>query len=65
MSRTKRRCSKNSVRPRNTLILDDIIAGNLAIAILDVFGKSTRATPDDVIRNCKQRLADFRTKDKP
>jgi len=39
--------------------------GTLAIAILDVFAKSTRGTPDDVIRNCKRRLADFKTKDKP
>jgi phage-related protein len=29
-----------------------------------VFAKSTRETPDDVIRNCKRRLADFKTKDK-
>ncbi len=39
--------------------------GTLAIAILDVFAKSTRQTPDDVISNCKRRLADFKTKDKP
>ena len=39
--------------------------GTLAIAVLDVFAKTTRATPDDVIRNCKRRLADFKTKDKP
>jgi len=32
-----------------------------AIAVLDVFAKSTRATPDDVIRSCKRRLADFKT----
>jgi phage-related protein len=38
--------------------------GTLAIAILDVFAKSTRETPDDVIKNCKRRLADFNTKDK-
>ena len=38
--------------------------GTLAIAILDVFAKSTRETPDDVIKNCKRRLADFKTKDK-
>jgi len=38
--------------------------GTLAIAILDVFAKSTRETPGDVIRNCKRRLADFKTKDK-
>ena len=39
--------------------------GTLAIAVLDVFAKTARATPDDVIRNCKRRLADFKTKDKP
>ncbi len=39
--------------------------GQLAIAVLDVFAKSTRKTPDDVIRNCKRRLADFKTRDKP
>lgn len=39
--------------------------GSLAIAILDVFAKTTRETPDDVIRNCRRRLADFRIKDKP
>jgi phage-related protein len=38
--------------------------GTLAIAILDVFAKSTRETPDKVINNCKRRLADFKTKDK-
>jgi phage-related protein len=39
--------------------------GTLAIAILDVFAKSTRETPDDVIRACKRRLAEFKKKDKP
>ncbi len=39
--------------------------GTLAIAILDVFAKTTRETPDEVIRNCQRRLADFKTKDKP
>jgi phage-related protein len=39
--------------------------GSLAIAILDVFAKSTRETPDDVIKKCKRRLADFKTKDRP
>ncbi len=39
--------------------------GTLAIAILDVFAKSARQTPDDVISNCRRRLADFKTKDKP
>jgi phage-related protein len=37
--------------------------GELAIAILDVFSKNTRTTPDDVIRNCKRRLAEFRKVD--
>jgi phage-related protein len=39
--------------------------GTLAIAILAVFAKSTRETPDDLIRRCKRRLADFKTRDKP
>lgn len=39
--------------------------GSLAIAILDVFAKGTRETPDDVIKNCRRRLADFKTKDRP
>ena len=57
------------------LRIDDIVqkkewriiycVGTLAIAILDVFAKTTRETPDEVIRNCKRRLADFKTKDKP
>src|SRR5258708_40027351 len=34
--------------------------GQLAIAVLDVFAKDTRETPDDVIRNCKRRLADLK-----
>lgn len=37
--------------------------GTLAIAVLEVFAKTTRETPDDVIDNCKRRLADFKTKD--
>ena len=37
--------------------------GRLAIAVLDVFPKDTRATPVDVIRQCKRRLADFRKVD--
>ena len=37
--------------------------GRLAIAVLDVFSKDTRTTPDDVIRNCKRRLAGFRKVD--
>ena len=37
--------------------------GKLAIADLEVFAKSTRETPEDVIKNCKRRLADFKKKD--
>jgi phage-related protein len=37
--------------------------GRLAIAVLEIFPKDTRATPDDVIRNCKRRLAEFRKVD--
>jgi phage-related protein len=37
--------------------------GRLAIAVLDVFPKDTRATPGDVIRNCKRRVAEFRKVD--
>ena len=37
--------------------------GRLAIAVLDVFPKDTRATPVDVIRQCKRRLAEFRKVD--
>ena len=65
-----------TIGPRcHELRIDDIVQkkewriiysiGTLAIAILDVFAKSTRETPDDVIRNCKRRLAAFKTKDKP
>ncbi len=39
--------------------------GNLAIAVLDVFKKTTAATPDTVISKCKVRLADFKAKDQP
>jgi len=39
--------------------------GSLAIAVLEVFAKTTRETPDDVIRTCKRRLADFKAKDEP
>jgi len=38
--------------------------GNLAIAVLEVFAKTTKGTPHDVIKNCKRRLADFRKKDR-
>jgi phage-related protein len=37
--------------------------GRLAIAVLDVFPKDTRATPVEVIRQCKRRLAEFRKVD--
>ncbi len=39
--------------------------GDLAIAVLDVFKKTTAATPNAVISKCKARLADFKTKDQP
>jgi len=37
--------------------------GSLTIAVLDVFAKSTRGTPDNVIGNCRRRLADFKALD--
>lgn len=37
--------------------------GRLAIAVLEIFPKETRATPDEVIRNCRRRLAEFRKVD--
>lgn len=37
--------------------------GRHAIAVLDVVAKSTRATPGDVIANCRRRLAQFRKVD--
>jgi len=37
--------------------------GRLAIAVLEVFPKDTRATPVEVIRQCKRRLAEFRKVD--
>lgn len=62
------------IGPRcHELRIDDVVlkrewrvvyyVGKLAIAILDVFSKDTRTTPDDVIRNCKRRLAEFRKVD--
>ncbi len=65
-----------SIGPRcHELRVDDIAqkkqwriiyyVGTLAIAILDVFAKTTRETPDDVISNCKRRLGNFRIKDRP
>ncbi len=64
-----------SIGPRcHELRVDDIVQkkewrivyyiGTLAIAILEVFAKSTRETPHEVIKNCKRRLADFKTRDK-
>ncbi len=37
--------------------------GRHAIAILEVFQKTTRATPRDVITACRRRLAHFRKVD--
>lgn len=37
--------------------------GHHAIAILDVFQKTTRATPADVLAACRRRLAEFREVD--
>lgn len=37
--------------------------GRHAIAVLEVFQKTTRATPSHVIEACKRRLADFRKVD--
>ena len=39
--------------------------GNLAIAVLDIFAKKTRATPADVVEKCRRRLADFKRRDAP
>jgi len=39
--------------------------GNTAIAVLEVFAKDQRTTPDNVIKACKRRVADFKTKDAP
>ena len=63
-----------SIGPRcHELRIDDTVqkkewriiyyVGRLAIAVLDVFPKDTRATPVDVIRQCKRRLAEFRKVD--
>jgi phage-related protein len=63
-----------TIGPRcHELRIDDVVqkkewriiyyVGKLAIAVLDVFAKNTRETPDDVIKNCKRRLADFRKRD--
>ena len=37
--------------------------GRHAIAILDVFHKTTRATPARVIAECRRRVAEFRKVD--
>ncbi len=37
--------------------------GSLAIAVLEVFQKTTRQTPSGVIEKCKRRLAAFRKVD--
>lgn len=63
-----------AIGPRcHELRIDDVVqkkewriihyVGRLAIAVLEIFPKDTRATPDDVIRNCKRRLAEFRKVD--
>jgi phage-related protein len=39
--------------------------GRHAIVVLEVFQKTTRATPDRVIAACRRRLADFRKVDEP
>jgi phage-related protein len=65
-----------SIGPRcHELRIDDVVQkkewrviyylGNFAVAILDVFTKDSRQTPDQVISNCRQRLAAFKTKDDP
>ncbi len=65
-----------SIGPRcHELRIDDVVQkkewrviyylGNLAIAILDVFAKDSRQTPDQVISNCRRRLAAFKAKDNP
>jgi phage-related protein len=37
--------------------------GRYAIAVLEVFAKTTRATPPHVITVCRRRLAEFRKVD--
>lgn len=39
--------------------------GRSAIAVLDIFAKSTRTTPEDIMKNCRRRLAAFKTRDEP
>jgi phage-related protein len=63
-----------AIGPRcHELRIDDVVqkkewriiyyVGRLAIAVLEIFPKDTRATPDDVIRSCRRRLAEFRKVD--
>ena len=63
-----------SVGPRcHELRIDDVeqkkewrvmyYVGRHALAILEVFQKTTRATPRNVISDCKRRLAEFRKVD--
>jgi phage-related protein len=40
-----------------------LYVGRLAVTVLEIFPKDTRATPDEVIRNCKRRQAEFRKVD--
>jgi phage-related protein len=62
------------IGPRcHELRIDDVVqkkewriiyyVGRLAVAVLEIFPKDTRATPDEVIRNCRRRLAEFRKVD--
>ncbi|HEX4406410.1 MAG TPA: type II toxin-antitoxin system RelE/ParE family toxin [Polyangia bacterium] len=39
--------------------------GELSIAVLDIFQKKTRATPDDVLATCRRRLAAFKREEAP
>lgn len=39
--------------------------GNVAIAVLDIFQKKTRAIPEDILSNCRRRLAAFKREDAP
>ena len=63
-----------SIGPRcHELRIDDVVqkkewrvmyhVGRHAIAVLEVFQKTTRATPQQVIAACRRRLAEFRKVD--
>ena len=39
--------------------------GELAIAVLDIFQKKTRATPVDMLAKCRRRLAAFKREETP